>query len=166
MAKKLAVDWDKLKSLYIKGVPLKQIADNNGVPFSALRARAHRYKWSEHATEITQILQRDVTKELQETGKEHVSEIIGLLKRAKNALRNIDVEAEPVEAIEVYAKTLDRLDQIGRRSHGLDAENNRTIHVGLIQPVVEIKLTQGVEMTKQAQVVDVQTSEPEKREIE
>jgi hypothetical protein len=161
MAKALSVDWSLAKSLAIKGVPLPEVAKQLGVSYNTLKQRAHRYKWREEVTKTEQAIHHAVTETCADVAKTHVNRVVGLLGKHLDALERKDADTLDLQDFDTATKILDRLDQIGRRAHRLDDENNRTIHVGLIQPVVEIKLTQGVEMTKQAQVVDVQDVKPE-----
>jgi predicted transcriptional regulator len=160
MPKPLAVDWDQAKCLYIKGMSLADIANQMGVSPGALRTRAHRYKWAESLSQTQAKVQHVVTEQIK-TGAQgwipkidrYVHEVIDdLLQRGASSFSPKDLRDLVACATQV--------NQMARETYGMNAES-KTIHVGLIQPVVEIKLTQGVEMTKQAQVVDVQDVKPE-----
>lgn len=138
MARKLDVDYDAAKALYLKGLSLSTISKQNSIPLAALRRYAGRHNWLESKTAAEQSVSQVVVGELASTAKTHVNTVIELLGSHLKALKKRDPEKLHIEDFDTATKILDRLDQIGRRAHGLDAESaaNRQ-HPGLVHIVVQ-----------------------------
>lgn len=136
MPRKLDVDYGAAKLLYLKGLSLTTISEKTKIPLLALRKHATRQKWAEQKTKTEQVMSSAVSTGLVNTAKEHVNTVLDVLTRHVNALRKRDPEELDLESLDLASKILDRLDQIGRRSHGLDADSASKSHSGLVQIVV------------------------------
>lgn len=162
MPNRLAIDWDQLKTQYIKGLPLKEIAEQNGVSFAALRTRASRYKWADDVAAASQVLQRTVTQTISNRAKNHVETILEVLESHVKALKKRDPESLDFEELDLASKVLDRLDQIGRRSHGIQDEQSAGRSQTLVQVVINTSNKADLtvmeeEETTQGATIDVET---------
>jgi hypothetical protein len=141
MPKALAVDWTTIKALIIKGVAMPDVAKQFAIPYNTLKQRAFREKWGEQVTAVEKAVYQAVTREASANAKNHVNTVVNLLGKHLQALQKRDADTLEWQDFETATKILDRLDQIGRRSHGLDAEQANARSATLVQVVINTKDT-------------------------
>src|SRR5436190_506300 len=71
----IAADWSALRAMYVKGVPAKQIAEQAGISFPALRQRISRERWDDDVTKAVTAMSHAVTRSLEQAATRWVSEI-------------------------------------------------------------------------------------------
>jgi hypothetical protein len=141
MPKPLAIDWDSARALFIKGITMKDIADQFGLKCATVRQRAKRDKWGQSKAIATEIVSRKVTETVSEGAKSHVNRVLKLVDRHIESVERRSPDAMDLESFDMLTKIVDRLDQIGRRSHGLDAEQANARSATLVQVVINTKDT-------------------------
>jgi hypothetical protein len=141
MGKPLAVDYEKIKALFINGLPLPDLAERFNVKYNTLRQRAHREGWQKLATEVSHSVTRAVTDSVTQGAKSHVNRVLKLVDRHIESVERRSPDAMDLESFDMLTKIVDRLDQIGRRSHGLDAEQANARSATLVQVVINTKDT-------------------------
>lgn len=128
--------YDNAKALFIKGMDLQSISERLSIKYGALRKYAERHKWTPLRQQTQETVSRVVAETCATTAKGHVSTVMELLGSHLKALKRRDPEDLAMEDFDTATKILDRLDQIGRRAHGLDADQSVTRAPGLVQIVV------------------------------
>ena len=131
MPKALNVDWEPLKALYIKGVPLPEIAKQTGVSYVALRARAHRYNWKGDAAAATAILEQSATRTLVERGQDWGNRIATLMEKRLDHLERLDPGKLKLNELEALTRITELTDKTARRTFGMD-EAQPQVSVGLV----------------------------------
>jgi hypothetical protein len=116
----LSIDWDHLKSLYLKGLSLPEIAREAAVSYSALRTHAHRYGWKTDAAEAGAVVQRAVTQSLAERGKDWGGRIAHVLESHLTRIEQLDPAECDLDALEQLVRIIKSLDDVGRRTFRLD----------------------------------------------
>lgn len=137
MPKPLSADWDLAKSLILKGFTQRDAAKQIGVSYDALKKRAYREQWDKERDKVADAVSRVVVKETTEAAKGHVHKVVAILEKHLEALEKRSPRGLTLEECETAAKLLDRLDQIGRRNHGLDAQEAGNQRQSLVQVIVQ-----------------------------
>lgn len=135
MPRKLDADWEQAKSLYLKGLSLKTISEQTGIPHGALRQRSVRYKWAIGKTKTDDLVSQAVTEVVARDAKGHVETVISLLGSHLQSLKKRDPDSLDLEEFDAATRILERLNNIGRKTHGLDQEMAQKGN-GLVQIVV------------------------------
>jgi hypothetical protein len=135
------VDWDSAKALYIKGLPLKDVAEQMGVKFGTLRQHARRSGWMQVKRRTSEIVSQVVSESVTQGAKSHVHRVLNLVNRHIESVERRHPDDLDLESFDMLTKIVDRLDQIGRRSHGIDAEAQGKASTTLVQVVINTQDT-------------------------
>lgn len=146
----LVVPWDEIKDAYCKGtIPLAEISERFGVKGDTIRKRGLREGWQRARIVATRHAERVVAK----VAEEHARQALALVGPAiEQAAREWQAESAnvaqllrskvkdhlnhecPADDLQKLAGALDRVDNVGRRSLGLDKDaqgNSMTVMVGV-----------------------------------
>jgi hypothetical protein len=136
----LSIDWDQLKSLYLKGLSLPDIARETGVGYGCLRTHAHRYAWKSDASEAGAAVKRAVTGSLIERGQEWGGRIATVLENHVAYIEKLDPADLDLDQIEQLVRIIKSLDDVGRRTFRLDeAANGDGPWGGRVIDVVDVR---------------------------
>jgi len=136
MARTFEADWGLIKTLVIKGVPVKKISEQSGVPVNVIAQRKYRQKWRSEITRANAVITENVITACASTAKGHVNTVIQLLGDHLDGLRSRGVPMK-WEDFDTATKILDRLDTIGRRAHGIDNDGAGHGTAGLVQIIIQ-----------------------------
>lgn len=151
MSTAIAPDWPGIKAMYIRGLPAKQIAEQTGVSFGALRARITRQKWDADVTKVEAAMSHAVTCSLQDRAVKWVAEIDGFVRDSLTAIKKRDKDSLNLKDLKTLLESAEIADRMGRRTYGLENESKAqngqtlvcvTLNTGSIDagnaPVIEI----------------------------
>jgi hypothetical protein len=136
MPKPLATDWEAIKAMYVRGLGPQEIADTMGISYDAIRKRIARGKWKQTASAVSEAVSRVVSHDLLGDSKQHVKEVLEAKNRLLRTLIEKNLSSLSLAELEVWAKTLDKGDTIGRRGHGIDIEQEAKRNTTLVQVVI------------------------------
>ncbi len=116
-------DYSTAKILHAKGLSIKQISDNTGIPYPALVKHAQRNEWDKNLDKAVQSLSNHVQADLSRTSESHVRNVVKLGLNRINSLLDYDFE-KAVQGLDAegYLRCFDMLDKILRRSLRLDEQ--------------------------------------------
>ena len=149
MGARIPADWEAIKGLYLRGYGPSKIAEATGLKEDTIKKRISRGGWRQIAEAVDKQTSSAVLERTLSDAKTHVTRTIRLLDQQFDHLEALITQGPAGEETAEYrAKILDRLDQIGRRAHGIDAQADRkaqfsvnvqvnTAQVERHQPVVE-----------------------------
>ena len=129
---RLSADWSAFKAMYVKGVPAKQIAEQTGISFDALRQRIHREHWDDDVTKAEQAVAHSVTLDLVQQGKSWVNRVSKVLNSHISFIEHTDLSSLKLKDFEGLVRALETLDRIGRRNYGLDQEISPSVNLGVV----------------------------------
>lgn len=119
----LPVDWDALKTLYIKGASFAEIAKRSGISAVAVRAHASRYKWKEAVAAASTALQQSVTLTWAERGQHWANRVGDVVEKHLAHIERAEPGSMKARDFESLLRVLETLDKIGRRTFGLDSHS-------------------------------------------
>jgi hypothetical protein len=141
MPKSIATDWGAIQAMYMRGLAPAEIAETLGVSIQAIKKRAVRGKWKQTRITVSQAVSSVVSKDLLGDSKGHVKQVLDAKSRLISELIERNLSSMSLDELETWAKALDKGDVIGRRSHGLDAEQANARSATLVQVVINTKDT-------------------------
>lgn len=148
-------NYDQGKALFIKGFELREIAQQIGVSLTALRKYAQRHNWASLRRETQEIVSQAVSESVVLDAKGHVNSVISSLGRYLNSLEKRDPDKMDIETFDAATRVLERLHNIGRKAHGLDAE--QAGKAGSVQIVIA-NMTPTQLKTIQDSVIDIENT--------
>ena len=157
MPKHLKADYASAKALFLTGLPLPDIAEKTGINYGALRQHARRHNWVQNKGDIETIIEKHVATSIEDAAKRYIERSIKLDSRVFSALEAKRIEAMELEELEKVATIMAKVNPVARSNRGLDDDKHKTIHVGLTQNVVEIKLPAAQVEEHNTEVIDVET---------
>jgi hypothetical protein len=126
MRRKIATDiWEQIKTAYVGGVGLREIARNMNIPEGTVLARAKREGWTHQIQSAKALAKREdvapavspveaVATSMQHRGERHVERMAGVSERAVDHIETMD-GPEILGSID----EIEKLDKVARRTFGL-----------------------------------------------
>lgn len=127
-------DYDSAKILHAKGLTIKQISDETGIPYDPLLKYAQRHEWTSDRTKAVQKLSDNVQAQLIERSTGHLLKMSGFADKALDNLLTRPIADMPLDDLQTLAQVADTFDRIARRTYGLDQQgtSHQHVHLGLL----------------------------------
>jgi hypothetical protein len=135
MSKPIAADWDLIKSLILKGLTPRQVSEQTGVSYEAIRKRGQREGWDKEKSQIAHYVSQAVAKDVTEGQRNYLNRVINLGNKVLDALERQDKFS--LDDLETVAGVITKLDPVQRRALGLDTQENNAPRTSLVQVVVQ-----------------------------
>ncbi|HKQ38903.1 MAG TPA: hypothetical protein VJ063_12565 [Verrucomicrobiae bacterium] len=151
MPRALAVDWHMIESLFIAGIPNRDICLRTGVTPTALRARACRGKWKQRRSEINEAVQRVAQAQQSAKGesasvREGVSaeDIVEdwadrltrmMMGRIETIVDTLPIEAKSLAVLNTAVEIVAKISGEGKRV--IRPEGNRLVDLELVRDAEE-----------------------------
>jgi hypothetical protein len=142
MPKQVDVDWQLAEGLYQQGLSCAEIARRLTCNASTVRTKALRGKWSEKKAQALEILKQSVADEPLDVKKhadQWARDLMQVCQNHMDYLKEVKPGKLTPKDVQLGAQVLRIIDDVARRTLGLDSEQPKIQHVGLVQNVVEIK---------------------------
>lgn len=153
-------DYEAAKTLFLRGLTIKQISDKLSIPYDALAKFCQRRQWDKDRTKNSQILSKHVQDQFSEAAGRHLSKITGLTDKAIDALLTKDVQTLDLDALETLGKVADTFDRIARRSYGLDQQEGKiTVNMAVQASPIQSQ-------TNLSSIIDVESTSVDSKQIE
>lgn len=157
-------DYDAARILHAKGLTIKQIADETGIPYAPLMKFAQRHQWTLARTKVVQRVSTNVQDKLVERSTGHLLKISGFADKAIDNLLLRPLDGMKLGDLQTLASVADTFDKIARRTYGLDKQEERTsVHIGLLMhdapPAWQSKAASGI-VDVESTVLPATTEEP------
>jgi len=123
--------------MYVKGLPAKQIAEQTGISFAALRQRIRREHWDADVTKAVTAMSHAVTRSLEQSATHWVAEIDGFVRDALQAIKRRDKNSLAIKDLKTLIETAELADRMARRTYRLDNEPSKAVHSSLVQVNVQ-----------------------------
>lgn len=117
-------DYDSARILHSKGLSIRQIHEETGIPYEALLKYAQRHQWTSARTKIVQRVSDNVQAQLVERSSGHLLKISGLADKVIDKLIAQDLATLKLNDLQTLATVADTFDKVARRAYGLDADNS------------------------------------------
>lgn len=134
------MDFAELRALHCKGVSLKQLATDYGIEYGTLRVRASREKWRNTRNKCDNAVMQAVTDQMTGFADRHVRKVIGFADVAMDKLLTELAKDPNLTALEKIVGVANTLDQLGRRTAGLDKQDKESKPASL---TVNVAITGG-----------------------
>lgn len=121
MPSALAVDYEQLRSDFLKGVPLKDLADQCGINIGSLRSRAQREGWTQLKHNSAQKVLNVAQSHVERFTAKHLDSILGYTQGAIDNLITRGYDHDP-DSLMTLVNVVDKIDLIARRSLRLDSQ--------------------------------------------
>lgn len=115
-------DYDTAKLLKLKGLSYKQISDQIGIPYEALKRYGIRHGWDNARDKIDKIVSQTVTEQLITQSGAHLLKMSSVAGQALDQVAQEVAALPSLDALEKLARVADVFDRIARRTYGLDAQ--------------------------------------------
>ena len=117
--------WEQIKTAYARGIGLREIARNMGIPAGTVLARANREGWSRQRDNAKALAKRDdaakaitpfeaASATMQQRGERHLGRMANIVEKTVP-----HVEAMEPGAILDRVDDVERLDKVARRTFGI-----------------------------------------------
>jgi hypothetical protein len=116
------VDWAELRALHCKGLGLRELSEKYGISYDRVRAKSSREKWRHTVTKANNAVTQAVTDELADFAGRHVRKVIGLADKSMDKLLTELAKDPSLTTLEKIVGVANTLDQLGRRTAGLDKQ--------------------------------------------
>lgn len=164
MPQRAVIDWTFAYALFLKEFTAKEIAEKLGQKLPCIAAHINRHKWVEKRNKLREELQITANHSVRGSAAQAVTQVDAVIEKYKNsvisvlnpAIAQLEKKGKrnlSLKDIDVLSRALETLDKVGRRTHGLDAENGRS-QIGLRQTIV-IQAPPSATVNVSSQVVDI-----------
>ena len=150
MPREVDVDWQLAEGLFQQGLSCAEIARRLDCNASTVRTRSLRGKWSEKKAQALQILKQaaaDEPLDVKKHADQWMRDLLQVCQTHMDYLKGVKPGKLAPKDVQLGAQVLRIIDDLTRRSLGLDNEQPKTVHVGLMQNLVEIKLHEPAPVT-------------------
>ena len=139
MPKQANINWDEAKMLYFQGCPFAEIARRLNCNAATIRSHAHREDWHESKRKALEKTPQEVN--WKEKAQAWPKRVALLMEKRLDYLESIPVEDLTMKELRELSSTTKETNEMAREAYGLNDDGHRTLHVGLVVPVCEIKMT-------------------------
>ena len=133
--------WDQVKTAFVSGIGLREIARNMGISPGTILSRASREGWTGEIHSAKALVKREdtlvvsplkaVAMTMQQRGERHVERMAGVSERGVDHIETMD-GPEILKSVD----QIEKLDKVARRTFGLnddDAYNpNAVINIAML----------------------------------
>jgi hypothetical protein len=116
----LQIDWNHLKTLYVKGLTIAEIARQSGLKPATIRAHAMRHGWRADVTAAATALQQVVTHGIVAQGQQWIARMGRFVNRCMDSMEARPDGTTSLRELEMLARVADTFDKIARRNFSLD----------------------------------------------
>lgn len=114
------IDWGAMQAMHVKGMSLKDIADEFGIPYATVRSRASREKWSHTvATANTKIVD-SATRDLTSSANHWIGRIDKLVHKSLTGIERKSVDKLTLRELQTALDCAEKANRIARANYGLD----------------------------------------------
>src|SRR5690349_7407487 len=100
----LQINWDHLKTLYVKGLSIAEIARQASLKPATIRAHAMRHGWRSDVTKAETALSHAVTQGIAERGHQWIARMDQFVNKCMDALEAKPNGATNLKELEVLAR--------------------------------------------------------------
>ena len=161
-------DWPCILSEYISGVDLPELADKYAVPLRTLQVTASRKKWKlqrvKNGETRTAIVVESVNRSIANDAKRFTEVVSAGITTAIQTAFSRPLPVDP-HAFNAHAGGLQKLNDIGRKTFGLDDTTKLEVRIGLVgelpklvQPTLEQQSPAIIDVSATSELVNNEPS--------
>jgi hypothetical protein len=137
--------WAEIRTAYVSGIGLREIARNMNIPAGTVLARAKREGWTREIYSAKALAKREdapvvtplkaVAMTMQQRAERHVERMAGVSERGVDHVETMD-GPEILKSVD----RIDKLDKIGRRTFGLEDGQTQTFNAIVNVDILDAQL--------------------------